>query len=273
MTTEIVKPHPQSLAAQANEHQLIVAKGWVAWRKAVYAETGQGVQVSNPQLEGSDIKMEFAGCGLIADGLMHAVTFLRWLQDNEPAYDETKVRLFIRMNETLYPVLAGDDLDNCKATVERVNEERADAYRKSPKGIEAARKSAAAQEAARLNLDQLIRELRSDFDYLDMGRWLVRYIEGQDRVGSGLDPAMMNARFEQMGYVRGEGVFDPPRKPVGLQADIRYIVGQVMEFYNPKDKVGIFGKPGVAHPLLGEWAATAVRKHLESTIEESVKDE
>lgn len=267
MNTEIVKPHPNSIAAQASQQQMLIFEGWKNWRKEAWGKTNEGVNIYNPKLCGAAVEFEYAGFGMLYVGVMELAKFARWMQDNVPEYDEDQTMMFVRMNGNLYSALAGDDEQNCKDTIERVNNDAREAYEKTHNYAEQQEKSRIRQEEARVNMEQLVRELRPDFDYLDMGRWLIRFVEGQDRVGSGVDFEYMNSRFEQMGYIRNEGVFVPLVKPVGLTARIRYTVGQIMSFYNPEHpKLGM-GGPCTCHPMLGEWAADAVREHLESTIE------
>lgn len=272
MSTEIsVVPHPNSLAARANKHQLIVIKGWRQWAKSVWDETGQTVDINDPELEGVNVKFDYARMGYLYEGLTACAKFLRWLQDNVPEYDENEIVVSMGMNGNLYPVLPGDDDEICKATVERVNNEARDAYRKTAAYAEQQERQRKDRIAARKNMRKILRELRPNFSYLEMCRWLARFIPAQDTIGHGLNLDFMYMRFERMGYVRGEGVFKPPIKPVGIEAEVRYLVGQVMSFYRPEKPDG-FG-PCWAHPMLGEMAAKTVRKHLESAIEERKQDE
>lgn len=250
-----------------NKHQKLVFESWKKWKHHVMDTTNSHVSIHDPKLFGANIEFTYDGMGLLTSGLERGIEFLRWMQDNVKGYDEDKIRVFILMNGKHFPILAADDLENCKATVERVNEEASAAYRKTPAYAIHQAELAKSKAEASENFKSILRELRPDFDYLDMGRWLVRYIAAQDRLGSGLDCAEMYQRFENMGYIRNEGITDPVTKPVGLEASIRYVVGQVMSFYKPEDESKGFG-PCSAHPMLGEFAAKAVKLHLESALEE-----
>lgn len=266
MNKSVAKLNSSAAEQTLNKHQKLVFEAWREWKHHVMDTTNDLVRVVDPKLYGENISFSYGGIGLLTDGLQQGVAFLRWMQDNVKKYDEQKISVFIQMNGKHFPILPGDDLENCKATVERVNEEASAAYRATPAYALHQAELAKYKEDAAENLKNILRELRPDFDYLDMGRWLVRFIEAQDRTGNGLDCAEMYKRFENMGYIRNEGVTDPVTAPVGLEAGIRYVVGQAMSFYNPEDPTG-FG-PCTAHPMLGEFAAKAVKLHLETAIEE-----
>lgn len=256
----------KEIAYVPTEQQRQVVGIWHAFRLAEFAE-GSDHHVYNPQMNNDgSVSFEWSDIGLLSKGVEGLAKFARFLQDSVPDFDFSATTLYVCMNGTLFPALPGDDEENCKATVERVNRERREAYEKTPEYAASQLRMANERAAAKAEMELVLRDFRMDFDYLEMGRWLARYILTGDRIGAEVDLDEMYSRFERMGYVRNEGVTNPPTKPVGLEASIRYIVGQVMSFHKPEDKNG-FG-PCVAHPMLGEWATDAVRKHLETSIEE-----
>lgn len=269
MSKEVAAPKESKTTKQ----QMYVLDAFRSYRGCYWDNHNTSPDISQPSLpDEQSVAFKFAGMGLLSSGLLKLVDFLKYLETHYPKYSPNKCTVYLRMNGKLFPALAGDDEEICKATVERVNEEASAAYRLTPEYAASEAKTTLYKEEAAANLQKILRELRPDFDYLDMGRWLVRFIDAQDRLGNGLDIAEMYKRFENMGYVRNEGVTVPTTKPVGLEAHIRYIVGQVMSFYNPEDPTNGFG-PCTAHPMLGEWAANAVREHLETSIETAKEDE
>lgn len=256
--------------ANASKQQMFVLAAFRDYRKVWWDNHQDSCDITTPELLNADVVFSFEGLGLLYKGLLSLVDFLKYLETYFPDYAPDKCTVYLRMNGKLFPALAGDDEEICKSTVERVNEEYAAAYRLTPEYAASQARMEKSKLDAAENMKQIMHDLRPDFDYLDMGRWLIRFIEGQDRIGSGVDIAEMYKRFENMGYIRSEGVTVPTTRPVGLVANIRYIVGQVMSFYNPEDPDSGFG-PCTAHPMLGEWAEKAVREHLETSIENTEK--
>lgn len=248
------------------KQQMFVLEAFRDYRGYHWDEHNCSAEISQPELTDDGVFFRFEGMGLLSNGLLELVKFLKFLETEKPKYDPTKCVVSLRMNGKLFPALAGDDEEICKATVERVNDEAAAAYRTTPEYAEAQRQKVIREKNAAENFAQVLRDLRPDFSYLDMGRWLCRYIPAQDAVGSGIDIDEMYQRFENMGYIRNEGVFDPVVTPVGIEARVRYIVGQVMSFHRPEDPNSGFG-PCCAHPRLGDFAEEAVRDHLASAIE------
>jgi hypothetical protein len=263
MSKEVALPKERKTTKQ----QMYVLEAWRDYRQVYWDNHNDSPDISQPHMpDENSVAFKFEGLGLLAHGLLKLVDFLKYLETHYPKYSPNKCTVYLRMNGKLFPALAGDDEEICKATVERVNEEASAAYRLTPEYAASQAKMENSKREAAENMKQVLRDLRPDFDYLDMGRWLIRYIAGQDRIGADVDIAEMYTRFENMGYIRNEGVTVPTTRPVGLEANIRYIVGQVMSFHNPEDPDSGFG-PCTAHPMLGEWAEKAVREHLETSIE------
>jgi hypothetical protein len=249
------------------KQQCHVVGAWHAFNLKSFENDFGRSRVYNPQFRNDgSVVFEWSDLGLISVGVEGLAEFARFLQDFAPAFDFSETILYVCMNGTLFPALPGDDKENCKATVERVQREKREAYEKTPEYAAAQERKALQEAEADTEMQAVLKDFRMDFDHLDMGRWLARYISAGDRIGAKVDLDEMYSRFERMGYVRNEGVTNPPTKPVGLEASIRYIVGQVMSFHKPEDANG-FG-PCVAHPMLGEWATDAVRLHLQTSIKD-----
>lgn len=130
-------------------------------------------------------------------------------------------------------------------------EARTEAYRKSPEGIAAAKRSDDERAALQQKHDALVARLpRLDFgDQVAVLDWLCQMQEPSDRNGVLVKRKTIVAAFEKRGFEAGANCGKDYR-PGDRENMFRYLVGQALD--------GLKNGPaihGILHKFVGEWKA------------------
>jgi hypothetical protein len=178
----------------------------------------------------------------------HIYNFAQQLIDTAKKRNEEVVGTFNGIDLVVSPEsdLSADDLVQ---SFHEESEKRAEAYRKSPEGIKAAKEAEERKHNMQEKANQLIESLGSlDFsDYESVLEWMCNFQEASDHIGVSFDKSQVISTFKDHGFDIGVNTGDDFN---GEDAEnfAKYLVGKAL------DGINTVGAPHkIVHKFTNDW--------------------
>jgi len=216
-----------------------------------------------PIRQGDDLVFQGGRLGAhVGFSVWELAEFMQYMAKTHRLFEQGKTRFLIRLNDNDWEAFQDDTMDGCiKRVDDHYTAERA-AYEASPKYVEDMAQAAADEAANFTRCNHVAHKLDIGFDRYDVASWVQTFVEVSQGRGAlmATDAQMIFNRFQIMGYEVSEGVGTDPKT---FEERVRYIVGQVMSYCQ---------KGWPPHPMLADFAKTAIKDHLEPANEQPASE-
>jgi hypothetical protein len=215
-----------------------------------------------PTRQGADLVFHGGRLGAhVGFSIWELVEFMQRCTERYPLYKPGKTRFLLALNDEQWEAFVDDTTESCIKRVDDHYAAKKAEYEASPKYVEDLAKAAADEAANFTRCHHVAYSLDMGFDLYDVANWVATFVEVADYRGalSAEDATHVYRRFQVMNYTEGDGVGTDPKT---FEERVRYIVGQVMRYCQ---------KGWPPHAMLGEFAQTAIKDHLEENNGKSAR--